>query len=181
MKCPKCGIIMQDNYCMKCGYMKKDNQEYQIKQPVVEKPSNDYDKFIERKFNVGAFFFTNYYYLYKGYYLFGSILSILSFINMFLIIKFVNLVYSNISLSFFEYYIVIFRGLSGPLFLMMLLLLFRSIIYGFFTNFIFVYFFKKQFRENSLIPPFICIGIEILALVLIFYLYVNFNMFRGFI
>ena len=100
---------------------------------------------------------------------------------MFLIIKFVNLAYSNVSLSFFEYYVIIFRGISGQSFLILFLLLLRSIIYGFFTNFIFVYLFKKQFRENSLIPPFICIGIEILALVLIYYLYVNFNVFRDFI
>lgn len=196
MKCPKCGTTMSDHYCMKCGYLKGQGTSYQIKKDVsdqseLEKTLGiDYNKFLRKKFNFSAFFFTYYYLLHYRFYWLGGIFSFLHFIGIWIFLKGVNVGFFNGVLRFLEEYILVFFplfNLGSSLTLFLLLSVLFRFIFGILFNPWMIRYAKKApekahfHQKKSRYAIFICITIELLLLLGIFYSYRYLGWFHGFI
>lgn len=99
MKCPTCGTINKENYCIKCGTLiMKDGTIGKIN---TEEKKNIYDdlelfvgknteKILHKGFNYSAAFFTPVYFLYRKCFWEGTILLILEYFLMLLYLTIAN-------------------------------------------------------------------------------------------
>lgn len=138
MKCPRCNTEMSENYCIKCGYLIHEQEEYQLKRDFMDKNlladflGMKYAYFLERKFNVSAALLGPIYIGYRKLWKEGILCLLLDILLCFGIFYAMN-------------HLPIFSSSFDPTNILQMLFLFgfifsRSMIYGCFFN---PYYIKK--------------------------------------
>ena len=193
MKCPKCGTPMKDNYCMKCGYLTKGNKIYKIKKDVPDKSKleevlgPDYNKFLRRKFNFSAFFFTYYYLIYYRFYILGVFFSVLHFIGIFAFFKLLNIGVLDPIVFFINDWIIFPWGLNGNNVLFLILSFLFHLPFGILFNSLMIRFTRKnpdkckKHQQVSYFKAFLCFWVEIIVLLGIWLAYIYLGWFHGWI
>lgn len=143
MKCPNCGTINKDNYCIKCGAIITNDGT--IKQIRVEQQPSIYDdleifidhnqnKILHSVFNWAAAFFSSIYLLYRKCYWEG----ILVLISQYLL----SLLYFFIINEYFNFLPPILI-MEGTIFLLFL----HFLLFGVFANPYYIYRSKKKINQ----------------------------------
>lgn len=98
MICPKCKIENKNNFCIKCGYMVNGNKSVQIHYEDIgkkEKETQELKKYIgadnykilNERFNLKAFVFGPFYYIYRKCYLIGYVFLSIYVITLSFLLK----------------------------------------------------------------------------------------------
>lgn len=177
MKCPRCNTELSKNYCIKCGYLIHEQEEYQLKRDLIDKNlladflGTKYTYFLERKFNVSAALLGPIYLGYRKLWK-ESIVYLLLDIMM------------GFGVFYIANYLPIFSTSFDPTNILQRLFMFifvfsRSVIYGCFFNFYYIKKISKSIVEldeleiknkpkTSVGQAFILTSLYPLILVLIF-------------
>lgn len=127
--CPSCGTKNSSYYCVRCGYVNKETNDYQKfnnNYPVEEIEifiGENVDKILNKPSNYTAGFLGSLYFLYRKMYLMGAILSLIDFIYLLLILQ-----TNNASIRF-------------------MMILIKWMMYASFTNPIYISFCKNRIKK----------------------------------
>lgn len=129
MICPSCGTKNSSYYCVRCGYVNKETNDYQKfnnKYPVEEIEifiGENVDQILNKPSNYTAGVLGSLYFIYRKMYLIGLVLSLFDFMYFQLILR-----TNNASIQF-------------------MMIIIKWIMYASFTNPIYILFCKRKIKK----------------------------------